>query len=299
VAQAESLPQGFLSPVPRDAPWAVGPDGRRVSNWTLLREPMLIGRAEDAYVLIRDPSVSRRHAMLSWSGKNLVLAHISTVNPTLVNGVPVTDERELYSMDRLQFGGVHLEVLLWNAETDAETKPHAPPRALAVILAADVVGYTRAWQRDESGTRKLFARCEKLFREHAQAKRGRVLDTGEKGDCVYSLYHSIVDALDAAVAIQRELAALNEPIAHESRMHFRFGMHSGDVVFEGEGVRGDAINTAAHLQERAEAGELVVSARIRQEAEGVRGYRFEEVRELRPGRTAEVIGYRLVAGDDR
>jgi len=203
---------------------------------------------------------------------------------------------ELASADKLQVGAAHLEVLLWQAGGDDLTKPHAPPRSLVVVLAADVVGYTALCRRDEADTSARFLQCLRIFRRHAQLNRGRVLDTGEKGDCVYSLYHSVVLAMSAAVAIRAELAELNRDVAADRRMQFRFGMHSGDVVFEGQGVRGDAINTAAHLQAEAQPGQIVVSSRIRQELESHARFRFEPFRPSHPKNSAESLAFRLLDG---
>jgi class 3 adenylate cyclase len=259
--------RGSLVPIPADAPWAVGPDDRRIANWVLRAESMTIGRANECDIVIRDPSVSRRHVALSWIGGRLLVTHLSSTNPTLVNGVPVQPDEpvELASADKLQVGAAHFEVLLWSAQSDDMTKPHAPPRSLVVVLAADVVGYTMLCKRDEAGTLARFQQCLRVFRQEAQRNRGRLLDTGEKGDCVYSLYHSVVLGLSAAVAIRDHIAILNGALQPGSRLEFRFGMHCGDVVFEGQGIRGDAINTAAHLQTEAQPGEIIVSSRVQQD----------------------------------
>jgi class 3 adenylate cyclase len=292
-------PRGCLFPVPSDAFWAVDADNRRISNWVIRDEPVTIGRANECDVVIRDPRVSRRHAELTWLNGRLFLTHVSTTNPTMLNGAPIPREKptELTSMDRLQVGIAVLEVLLWDADASKETVPHAPPRTLAVVLAADVAGYTALWQHDESRTLQLFHECLRIFRRHAQRYRGRVLDTGEKGDCVYSLYHSVLLGLTAAMAIRNDIDALNAALPREHRLRFRFGMHCGDVVLEGEGIRGDAINTAAHLQAHTDPGEIIVSERMQQEAENHLGFRFDAVK--REERPAEIIGYRLVSAPDR
>ncbi len=289
--------RGCLTPVPSDAIWAVGPGNNRISSWTLREVPMTIGRAIECDIVIRDASVSRRHATLTWRDGKLFVTHLSGTNPTLVNGVPVPRDEptELSSTDTLQVGEAHFKILLWNIESDAMTKPQAPPRALAVVLAADVVGYTALCKRDETGTLRRFHQCLKIFRQQAQRNRGRVLDTGEKGDCVYSLYHSVVLALSAAVAIRDDIIELNREVPPPDRINFRFGMHCGDVVFEGQGIRGDAINTAAHLQAECEPGRIVVSQRIQQELAGHSLFKFDAFRPSNPKNAGEAVAYRLVA----
>lgn len=288
--------RGCLVPIPSDAPWAVGSDNRRFARWELRSDPMTIGRSSECDIEIRDPSVSRRHVNLAWSGGRLFVRHLSSTNPTLVNGVPVPDGEpvEVVSTDRLQVGEACFEILLWNADGNAKTKPHAPLRSLVVVLAADVVGYTGLCKRDETGTLGRFQQCLKIFRQQAQRNRGRVLDTGEKGDCVYSLYYSVVLALSASVAIRHEINELNRAFQPDDRIAFRFGMHCGDVVFEGQGIRGDAINTAAHLQAEAEPGQIIVSARIQQELVAHSGFKFEAFQPSNPKNAGETVAYRLV-----
>lgn len=288
--------RGCLMPIPIDAIWAVGSDNRRYTSWELRDSPMTIGRSSECDIEIRDSSVSRRHVNLAWNGGRLFVRHLSRTNPTLVNGVPVPDGEpvEVLSTDKLQVGEACFEILLWNADGNAMTKPHAPLRSLVVVLAADVVGYTLLCKRDEIGTLGRFQKCLKIFRQQAQQNRGRVLDTGEKGDCVYSLYHSVVLALSAAVAIRQEIDELNRCLPQENQITFRFGMHCGDVVFEGQGIRGDAINTAAHLQAEAEPGQIVVSARIQQELIAHSQFKFNAFQPGNPKNRSETVAYRLL-----
>jgi class 3 adenylate cyclase len=101
-------------------------------------------------------------------------------------------------------------------------------------------------------------------------------------------------ALTSAVTIRDEITELNRGITVDRRIDFRFGLHSGDVVFEDQGIRGDAINTAAHLQTEAEPGQIVVSARIQQELAAHGRFRFEAFRPTHPKNTNEALAYRLV-----
>ena len=44
-------------------------------------------------------------------------------------------------------------------------------RKIAVILVADVVGYSKHMERDENATLKAYAECEKLYLGLIQIKR--------------------------------------------------------------------------------------------------------------------------------
>jgi pSer/pThr/pTyr-binding forkhead associated (FHA) protein len=64
-----------------------------------------IGRAPDNMIVIEDPSVSNRHALLELSGENYRLKDLESTNGTKVNGVPVT-ETLLRFDDRIRFGAI-------------------------------------------------------------------------------------------------------------------------------------------------------------------------------------------------
>jgi DNA-binding winged helix-turn-helix (wHTH) protein/class 3 adenylate cyclase len=284
--------RGWLIPVPADAAWAVNEHNLPITNWPIYDQPLSVGRSNECDVVVRDPSVSRLHATLKWSGNALVLSHESTTNPTLVNGVPIARKEpiELSTMDRLQIGGARFELMLWNSDDKAETRPHALPRTLAVVLAADLVASTQS-EHDPDGTLQRVHECLRVFRRHAHVYRGRVIDTDEKGD-VYSLYHSVVHALSAAVAIRADIAALYGDTATGRKIDARYGMHYGDVMIEGSGIRGDALITAAYLQGYASPGEVIVSQRVYQEAKAQSRFKFEAAL------AGESPAYRLLHGTE-
>src|SRR6516164_7578068 len=62
-----------------------------------------IGRAPDNRIIIDDPSVSNRYAMLEPSGKEYRLKDFESTNGTKVSGVPITDTL-LHFEDRIRFG---------------------------------------------------------------------------------------------------------------------------------------------------------------------------------------------------
>jgi adenylate cyclase len=194
-----------------------------------------------------------------------------------VNGVPIArgEAVELSTMDRLQIGGARFELMLWSADDKAETRPHALPRALAVVLAIDLAPGKKRSEHDAEGRRH---ECLRVLRRHAHEHRGRVLDTDGTSDCVYSLYHSVVHALTAAVAIRAEIESLYGHTATGRSIAVRYGMHYGDVMIEGSAIRGDALITAAYLQQHGAPGEIIVSPRVYEEAKAQLRFKFEAAR---------------------
>jgi adenylate cyclase len=68
-----------------------------------------------------------------------------------------------------------------------------------------------------------------------------------------------VDAVQCAVAVQKELQARNSDLPEDRRMQFRIGINLGDVIEEKERIYGDGVNIAARLEALAEPGGICVS----------------------------------------
>jgi adenylate cyclase len=130
-------------------------------------------------------------------------------------------------------------------------------RKLVAILSADVKGYSRLMSLDEEATvRKLTAYKEvvgNLIRQHG----GRVVDA--PGDNLLAEFTSVVDAVQCAVEIQKELRERNAGLPEDRRMEFRIGVNLGDVVEEGEKIFGDGVNVVARVEGLAEPGGVCIS----------------------------------------
>ncbi len=125
-------------------------------------------------------------------------------------------------------------------------------RKLTAILCADVVGYSRLMGADEEATIETLTAHRKVFLSHIESHRGRVVDA--KGDAILAEFASVVDAVNSAVEIQRELAEKNTELSDERRMDFRIGINLGDVVVKDDVIYGDDVNIAARLEAMAKPG---------------------------------------------
>lgn len=129
-------------------------------------------------------------------------------------------------------------------------------RRLAVILAADVVGYSRMMSEDEAGTLAALQRCRSALIDPAIARHhGRIVKL--MGDGLLAEFASVVEAVDCAAEFQREMAARNA--ANKHAMIFRVGVHLGDVIAEGEDLYGDGVNIAVRLEGIADPGGICIS----------------------------------------
>jgi adenylate cyclase len=131
-------------------------------------------------------------------------------------------------------------------------------RRLAAILAADVVGYSRLMEADESGTlAALRTHRKELIDPKVTEHGGRTVKL--MGDGALVEFASVVDAVECAVAIQRAIAELNAGIPEDRQIVFRIGINVGDIIIEGEDIYGDGVNVAARLEGIAESGGITIS----------------------------------------
>jgi adenylate cyclase len=130
-------------------------------------------------------------------------------------------------------------------------------RKLTAIFSADVKGYSRLMGEDEVGTIHTLNAYKEVMDSLIQHHHGRVVDA--PGDNVLAEFGSVVDAVQCAFEIQKELKTRNTELPDDRRMEFRIGVNLGDVVEEGEKIFGDGVNIAARLESLSEAGGVCIS----------------------------------------
>ena len=130
--------------------------------------------------------------------------------------------------------------------------PEEFKRKLTAILSADVEGYSRLMGEDEPGTVSRLKEYRQVMASHIQSCGGRVVDA--PGDNILSEFTSVVDALECAVEVQKELKSKNDTLPPEKKMEFRIGVNLGDVIEDGNRIYGDGINVAARIESLADTG---------------------------------------------
>jgi adenylate cyclase len=147
-----------------------------------------------------------------------------------------------------------------------------PERRLAAVLAADMVGYSRLMEVDETGTlARLKTHRIELIDPAIAKNRGRIIKT--TGDGMLVEFHSVADAVLCAAEIQRRMARRNTDVSPARWMQFRIGINLGDVIVEDNDIFGDGVNVAARLEMLAEPGGICVSGAVRDQV----GHRLEDV----------------------
>ena len=168
-------------------------------------------------------------------------------------------------------------------------------RKLAAILSADVEGYSRLMGNDESSTIHTLTAYKEAMTAHIKQNHGRVVDA--PGDNLLAEFASVVDAVQCAVEIQRELSERNEELPEERKMVFRIGVNLGDIVEEKDRIYGDGVNIAARLEGICNGGGVCISGTAFEHAENKLDLEYEdlghyEVKNIeKPIRVYRVLSY--------
>ena len=73
-------------------------------RFSLNKPAITIGREAGNDVVINDPQVSRRHASLTWDGRQFIIQDLGSANGTFVNGVRLTAPQVLQQGDVIGLG---------------------------------------------------------------------------------------------------------------------------------------------------------------------------------------------------
>ena len=133
-------------------------------------------------------------------------------------------------------------------------------RKIAVILVADVVGYSKHMERDENATLKAYAECEKILKTCLKKYKGSIFNTA--GDSVLAEFPSAVNAVECGVAFQSDIKKRNESDKTEVKLEFRIGINMGDVVKKEGNLFGDGVNIAARLEALAQPNGISISKSV-------------------------------------
>ena len=135
------------------------------------------------------------------------------------------------------------------------------PRKLVAILYADVADYSRLTGEDEDATHRTLSEYLDLISTSIDSHDGKVMHYA--GDAVLAKFDAVFNAISAAIAIQNELKIRNETEPDDSKIQFRIGVNSGDVIEDRGDIFGDGVNVAARLEGLSNPGGICVSDAVR------------------------------------
>jgi class 3 adenylate cyclase len=154
---------------------------------------------------------------------------------------------------------------------------HAAPDGTVTILFSDIESSTEINER--LGDRRWI----EVLREHNAIVRDRVrlhrgFEVKSQGDGFMIVFSEPQGAVACAVAIQRALAQRVEAGGEPIRV--RMGLHTGEAIRERDDFFGRNVVVAARIAAQARGGEVLVSAPVRELANGAGDIAFGEAREL-------------------
>ena len=123
-------------------------------------------------------------------------------------------------------------------------------RHLAAILFTDIVGYTAMMQRDESLALAAVRRHQEVLERQVPLHEGQVYQY--YGDGSLNIFHSAIQAVKAALEIQKEL--LQDP-----PVLLKIGIHIGEMYMENGKIFGDGVNVASRIESIGQGGTVLLS----------------------------------------
>src|SRR6266508_2712653 len=129
------------------------------------------------------------------------------------------------------------------------------PNGTLAFLFTDVVGSTQLWERQPQAMQPALARHDALLRQAIDADGGQVVRTA--GDAFHAVFTTVAAALDAALAIQRRLAA--EPWGPIGAIQVRVAVHVGTAQLRDGDYFGPPLNRVARLLDTGHGGQVLLS----------------------------------------
>jgi class 3 adenylate cyclase/DNA-binding NarL/FixJ family response regulator len=135
----------------------------------------------------------------------------------------------------------------------------ALPSGTLTFLFTDIEGSTALLKRLGERYAAVLAEHQRILRQTFTQAGGQEVDT--QGDAFFIVFTRAKDALGAAVAAQRALAA--HPWPDQARVRVRMGLHSGEPTLTGQHYIGLGVHRAARICSAATGGQILLSATTR------------------------------------
>lgn len=120
-----------------------------------------------------------------------------------------------------------------------------------------MVAFSRHTAVDEQAAHERVSALMTTISEVSASYGGRVVSTA--GDAALVDFSSVVDALNAAITIQKELGAAVQNGSDPNVLQLRIGINLGDVIIDGDDIFGDGVNVAQRLQTLADPGGIAIA----------------------------------------
>ncbi len=164
------------------------------------------------------------------------------------------------------------EVLRLGLATDPVVRPDTPgefierlragwgqtlPTGVLTFCMTDIEGSTALWDTNPGAMAQALVRHDELIAASVEAAGGRFIKAMGEGDSTVSVFVDPLDALDAALAINRRLES--DPRPEGPSLRVRAALHTGEAERRSESYLGPALNIAARIRSLGAGGEVLVS----------------------------------------
>jgi class 3 adenylate cyclase len=151
-------------------------------------------------------------------------------------------------------------IIEWTSVQIAATWSEGPgDRHLATVLFTDIVDSTATLERvGDQAWRELLRQHNVRLRDDLNRFHGREVTT--TGDGFLAVFDSATNAVRSGAAMTRSARGIGLPI--------RVGIHTGEIEYVGDDVRGVAVHSAARVMGLATSDEVLLSATTRDLLEG-------------------------------
>jgi TolB-like protein len=152
-------------------------------------------------------------------------------------------------------------------------------RRLRAVLFIDMVESVRLIQQDPEATIGRWREFMTAIRgDELPRFRGRLVKP--MGDGLLAEFESGVDSVKCAHAMQARIEGGNADLPEHKRLHIRIGVNLSDVIADDIDLYGDGVNIAARLMAQGGAGDVIVSASVRDQLTDGMDASIEDMGEL-------------------
>ena len=135
---------------------------------------------------------------------------------------------------------------------------HHLPTGTVTLLFADIEGSTRLLQHLGNRYSRVLVEYRQVLRSACQQWNGHEVDT--QGDAFFVAFVRAIDAISAAVDVQRKLAAHSWP--EGATVRARIGLHTGEPSVAAEGYVGLDVHYAARIMSAGYGGQVLLSQTV-------------------------------------
>ena len=135
--------------------------------------------------------------------------------------------------------------------------PSSLPTGTLTFLFTDIEGSTRLWEFYPEQMRQAMRRHDTLIETAVAGKRGAVVRPRGEGDSRFAVFKLATDAVEAAIAVQRDFN--REPWPLPNKLRVRIAVHTGQADLREGDYYGSAVNRCARLRSVAHGGQILIS----------------------------------------